>query len=146
MGPEGGSRHRDPYNPGVKAGPTYRAVVTDLDGTIVRRDGTVSAAALAAATELTRRGISLVAATGRPPAGLEAVPELARLLALAVCSGGSIGWSPQRQEVLWRHTIAAATVQQVVRFTLESLPEAGVLAYDGHGWRMTASYAAMGIV
>ena len=130
----------------MDAGPTYRAVVTDLDGTIIRRDGTVSRAALAAATELTRRGITVVAATGRPPAGLEAVPELAGLLALAVCSGGAVGWSPARREMLWRHTIAAATVEQLVRFTVESLPEAGILAYDGRGWQMTPAYQAQGFV
>ena len=126
--------------------PTYRAVVTDLDGTIVRGDGTVSPATLAAATELTRRGIRLVAATGRPPAGLESVPELAELLALAVCSGGAIGWSPARREVLWRHTIAAASVHQVIRFTVDSLPAAGILAYDGLGWRMTPAYSVLRVV
>jgi Cof subfamily protein (haloacid dehalogenase superfamily) len=130
----------------VDAGPTYRAVVTDLDGTIIRRDGTVSPAALAAATELTRRGITVVAATGRPPAGLDAVPELAGVLALAVCSGGAVGWSPARREMLWRHTIAAATVEQLVRFTVESLPDAGILAYDGRGWQMTPAYQAQGFV
>jgi len=130
----------------VHAGPTYRAVVTDLDGTIIRRDGTVSPAALAAATELTRRGITVIAATGRPPAGLDAVPELADLLALAVCSGGAIGWSPTRREMLWRHTLDPATVARLVRFTVESLPEAGVLAYDGRGWRMTPAYERVGFV
>jgi hydroxymethylpyrimidine pyrophosphatase-like HAD family hydrolase len=130
----------------VHAGPTYRAVVTDLDGTIIRRDGTVSPAALAATTELTRRGIAVVAATGRPPAGLDAVPALAELLALAVCSGGAVGWSPARREMLWRHTIDATTVDQLVRFTVESLPEAGILAYDGRGWRMTPSYGVLGVI
>lgn len=63
----------------------FDAVVTDLDGTVIRRDGTVSEATLHAAQLLKERAVPLLAATARTPAGVNALHTLAPFLTFAVC-------------------------------------------------------------
>ena len=55
---------------------TEAAVVTDLDGTIVRAGGTISEATARACHALRRQGIPVIAATARSPAGVRALTEL----------------------------------------------------------------------
>lgn len=98
-----------------------RAVVTDLDGTIVRDDGTVSEATVNAAVELGLSGIPLVAATARTPEGIKVLDALIPHLAFAVCCGGVLGWSPADGRVLWQDTIASATVRKIVRLATTHL-------------------------
>jgi hypothetical protein len=121
---------------------TCRAVVTDLDGTIVRDDGSVSAATLTAAEQLRSRGIPLVAATARTPAGIRVLETLRPYLAVAVCCGGALGASPADGRTLWRDDLAPASVDLVVRLVAGWFPAAGVAAYDGRRWLMTPDYAA----
>ena len=115
-----------------------RAVVTDLDGTIVRDDGTVSPRMLQAAQALHRNGIPLIAATARTPAGLRALEDLDGLFTLAVCSTGAIGYA--RDEVLWQQRFTGLQVRAIVAAAYQ-LAGAGVGAYDGERWLMTEAYA-----
>lgn len=124
----------------VRATTSFRAVVTDLDGTVVN-DGEISAVTIRAAAELADRGIALIAATGRTPNGIAALEALVPYLTAAVCCGGAIGWSPASGEVLWQENIDARSVGHLIRFTDEHLPGAGIAAHDGQRWRMTQAYA-----
>ncbi|WP_018348441.1 HAD family hydrolase [Longispora albida] len=119
-----------------------QAVVTDLDGTIVRRDGSVSPATLAAAAELRERGVPLVAVTARTPAGVRALGQLQPHLTLAVCCTGAMGWSPGTGEVLWQDNLAGAAVRTIIGLVREHLPEAGASGYDGRSWALTGGYVA----
>jgi Cof subfamily protein (haloacid dehalogenase superfamily) len=118
-----------------------RAVVTDLDGTVVHHDGTVSDATLAAAADLATRGIPLIAATARTPPGVATLESLTPYLTIAVCSGGAVGWAPATGETLWRETVRPESVDQLVRFTTTQLAGAGIAVHDGQRWRMTEAYA-----
>jgi Cof subfamily protein (haloacid dehalogenase superfamily) len=119
------------------------AVVTDLDGTVVRSDETVSAATIEACRSLRARDIPVIAATARSPAGVRALQDLAPLLALAVCCGGSVGYAPESGSLLWRDTLQADAVRALLAFVRTALPEAGVAVYDGDSWRMTEAYLAI---
>jgi Cof subfamily protein (haloacid dehalogenase superfamily) len=122
---------------------TGAAVVTDLDGTIVRADGTISEATVSACHALRRRGIPVIAATARSPAGVRALTELTPHLTLAVCCGGSMGYAPEPATVLWRDTLQSDAVQALLSLIRAELPEAGVAIYDGESWRMTEAYVAI---
>jgi Cof subfamily protein (haloacid dehalogenase superfamily) len=119
-----------------------RAVVTDLDGTIVNDDGSVSPRMLAAAAALRKRGIPLIAATARTPFGVGALRELAPLFTLAVCGGGSIGWVPATKEFLWQDTFDPEHSRRLIEACLR-VPGAGVGAFDGERWLMTNEYATL---
>lgn len=112
--------------------------MTDLDGTIVRDDGTVSPRMIAAAHTLARAGIPLIAATARTPAGLRALEDLDGLFRLAVCSTGAIGLAAG--VTLWQQRFAEHEVRAVVEAAYR-IPGAGVGAYDGEQWLMTQAYA-----
>lgn len=55
---------------------TVALVSLDLDGTLCRRDGTVSARNIAALAALRRQGVTVVLATGRPGSSARSLPSL----------------------------------------------------------------------
>ncbi|SCG38423.1 hypothetical protein GA0070609_0572 [Micromonospora echinaurantiaca] len=120
-----------------------RAVVTDLDGTIVRADGTASEATVAACRALRAAGIPLVAATARTPAGIRALGGLAPLISIAVCCTGAIGYDPAGDRYLWRERMPRETLVGLLDRLSGQLPEAEVAVYDGRAWFMTAAYRAV---
>jgi Cof subfamily protein (haloacid dehalogenase superfamily) len=121
----------------------FDAVVTDLDGTVVRRDGTVSEATLCAAHVLKEGGIPLLAATARTPAGVDALHTFSPLLTFAVCCSGAVGYIPASATLVWCERIPTDVVADLISFLARRLPSAGLAAYDGTQWRMTAAYHMM---
>jgi len=121
----------------------FDAVVTDLDGTVIRRDGTVSEATLHAAHFLKERAVPLLAATARTPAGVKALRALSPFLAFAVCCSGAVGYVPATATLAWCERIPRDVVTDLMAFLRQRLPSAGLAAFDGLQWRMTAAYQAM---
>jgi Cof subfamily protein (haloacid dehalogenase superfamily) len=117
-----------------------RAVITDLDGTIVRVDGTVSRATRAAAIQLEQAGIPLLAATARTPAGLSILGPLADLISGAICCNGSLGWVPAGRETLWQDTLDPRVVAAVANVLARTLPDAAFGVYNGSAWAVTPTY------
>lgn len=113
------------------------AVVTDLDGTIIGREG-ISPATLAAVADLP---VPLLVATARTPAGVAKKPELVPYIQLAICSNGAIGYDPATRRQIWRHEIDPATTAAICSVLDDRLPAAGIGAYDGHRWILDPSYA-----
>lgn len=114
-----------------------RAVVTDLDGTIVREDNTVSPRMIAAAHRLRERGVPLIIATARTPVGMRTLEGLDGLCSLAVCSMGSIGVADGA--VLWQKWFAEHEMRAVVEAT-HRFPGAGIGTHNGERWLMTEAY------
>jgi Cof subfamily protein (haloacid dehalogenase superfamily) len=121
----------------------FDAVVTDLDGTVIRRDGTVSAATLHAAHVLKERGVPLLAATARTPAGVDALHTLSPFLTFAVCCSGAVGYVPATTTLAWCERIPHDVVTDLMAFLGQRLPSAGLAAFDGLQWWMTAAYQMM---
>ncbi|MFI1734549.1 HAD family hydrolase [Streptomyces acidicola] len=78
-----------PGGPRDRPGPRYRLVATDLDGTLLRGDATVSARTRAALRRIRAAGAEHVIVTGRPARGC--LPFFAALdyRGLAVCGQGA---------------------------------------------------------
>ena len=76
-----------------------RLVATDLDGTLVRTDGTVSPLAHDVIAALDERGIPVVFVTGRPLRWAEEVFEYVGAHGLAVVSNGALVWDVVRDEI-----------------------------------------------
>ncbi|MDN5726496.1 MAG: Cof-type HAD-IIB family hydrolase [Propionibacteriales bacterium] len=77
-----------------------RVVVTDLDGTFLSPDGSVSKINSAAADRARDAGIVFLVATGRAPRGLGPIREMPGASPVAVVSNGAILYDPDRDEVL----------------------------------------------
>ncbi len=118
------------------------AVVADLDGTLVRRDFSVSQATVEALELLAAARIPIVIATARTPSGVEYLSDIGRRAALAVCCSGTIGWSSRRKCLLWQDTLDTDTVATLVE--LATGRGAGVASFDGQLWRMTLEYGHFG--
>lgn len=117
------------------------AVVTDLDGTLVRSDFSMSPATLEALDRIQAAGIRFVIATARTPQGLAYLGVPAHRVDIAVCCSGSIGWNPQRMQGMWREMLEPAAVARVVE--IGQAEAAGVASFDGALWRMTKEYARL---
>jgi Cof subfamily protein (haloacid dehalogenase superfamily) len=70
--------------------PAIRLVATDLDGTLLHTDGTVTARTRRALSALEERGVTVVFVTGRPVRWMHDLWEHVGGHGLAVCSNGGI--------------------------------------------------------
>src|ERR1017187_7559044 len=119
-------------------GVRIEAVVTDLDGTAVRSDFSVSPGTLRALDLISSAGIAFVIATARTPQGLEHFQVLAQRTTLAVCCSGAIGWSSPQQSLSWIDWMTPVAIGRVVEIAVDE--GAGVASFDGALWRMTEEY------
>ncbi len=120
-----------------------RAVVTDIDGTIARGDGSVSAATLRASRELAASGIPLIAATARTPAGLASLEPAMPAFTAAVCCNGSLGLDMRTGRPLWQQSLRAGTSARIMSVVTAQLPDSGIAAFDGCRWTLTENYLAI---
>jgi HAD superfamily hydrolase (TIGR01484 family) len=114
----------DPGPDGTR--PRPRLVATDLDGTIVREDGTISARTIAAFSRVERAGALFVLVTGRPP---RAMREIARVFAhrgTAICSNGALAYDMATGEVTAVELIPPRQLAAAVRRLREAVPGIGI--------------------
>jgi hypothetical protein len=119
-------------------GVRIEAVVTDLDGTVVRSDFSISPATLEALDLIRSSGIAFVIATARTPQGLEHFQVLAEQTSMAVCCSGAIGWSSPEKRRTWIEVMSPVVIRRVVDIAVAE--GAGVASFDGDLWRMSEEY------
>lgn len=99
-----------------------RLVATDLDGTLLRTDGTVSDRSVAALQAAVTAGITVVFATGRPPRYLDHVLERTGVAARVICGNGALVWDPTTAEPVLVRGFADGVVADVVARIRAVLP------------------------
>ncbi len=107
--------------------PRVRLVATDLDGTLLREDGTISARTVAAIRLVQRAGVVVVLVTARNWRSVIAIGEQAGVTGLAVCSNGAVVYDLARRQV---HRAAATDSVSLRRF-LAACEEVGGCCF---GW------------
>jgi Cof subfamily protein (haloacid dehalogenase superfamily) len=98
-------------------------IATDLDGTIVRSDGTISArtrAALAAAEEA---GWVVAFVTGRPPRWMKQVVEETGHRGIAICANGALVYDLHTETIVRQHPLDPAVAVQLVRSLRAAMPD-----------------------
>jgi Cof subfamily protein (haloacid dehalogenase superfamily) len=93
---------------------TPAVVATDLDGTIVRSDGTISARTKAALAAATDAGALIVIATGRPPRWLPGIADATGHSGLAICANGALVYDLATETVVDSRPLAAADVHRLI--------------------------------
>lgn len=87
--------------------PTLPAVIaTDLDGTLLRSDGTIGDRTLHALDGVQDAGAVVVFVTGRPPRWLEPVADITGHRGVAICANGALVLDMGSDEVIATHTFA----------------------------------------
>ncbi|URM97567.1 Cof-type HAD-IIB family hydrolase [Actinomadura madurae] len=77
-----------------------RVIATDLDGTIVRSDGTISARTVSALSRVERAGSMLVMVTGRPPRWMTDIAAAVGHRGVAICANGAVLYDLHTETVL----------------------------------------------
>jgi HAD superfamily hydrolase (TIGR01484 family) len=111
----------DPADPPRARSP--RIVATDLDGTLLRRDGTVSDRTRAALARVEAAGATLVFVTGRPPRWLAPVVEQTGHKGLAVCANGAVLYDLHTETVVREHLLEPEAAADLVKALRDSLPD-----------------------
>ncbi len=89
-----------------------RLIASDMDGTLLRSDDTVSDATVAELRRWADDGVPLVLATGRPPRWMRRIREVVRT-GTAVCCNGAVLLDLERFEILEEDALPPALLADV---------------------------------
>ena len=102
--------------------PRPRLVATDLDGTLLHTDGTVTDRTRAVLTALDDLGVPVVFTTGRPIRWMESLWDEVGGHGLAICSNGGIVYDVAQREVRTARTIPADVLLDVGAAIRRAIP------------------------
>ena len=115
----------------------YKIVATDLDGTIVRSDGTISDRTRDALRLAQDSGAAVIFVTGRPPRWMAPIAEATGHTGLAVCANGAILYDLGEERIVDEYALQPGDLAAVTARLLEALPEvafaverSGVLSHE----------------
>lgn len=101
--------------------PHYHIAAIDLDDTLLRRDGTISAQTQVQLTQWQAAGRQLVIATGRPPRSIaHALPDTLQDVPWVCYNGAEIRLN---QECIYSHLIPADDVQEILQQLMDETPD-----------------------
>lgn len=101
---------------------TFRLVACDLDGTLLRSDGTLSERNIAAMHAVRAAGLQVVIVTGRPPRWVDDIADQLELDGLAICANGALVYDLTTRRVVAEHLLATDVVRRLVASLRTALP------------------------
>lgn len=122
------------------SGTLPRLVATDLDGTLLRSDGSVSTYTAAVLGELEERGVHVVFVTGRPLRWAREVFAYVGGHGLAIVSNGALVWDVAADAPWLERPIPAEVALDVARALREAIPGVRFAAETLGGWAMEPGY------
>jgi Cof subfamily protein (haloacid dehalogenase superfamily) len=117
-----------------------RAVASDLDGTLLRSDGTLDARTLRALHAIEATGALVVLCTARPARWLAPLAAAAGRHGLAVCANGGVIWSVHDEQVLEQFPMAVEVAREVVARVRRVLPEGAWAVERAHAFAHEPGY------
>lgn len=101
-------------------------VATDLDGTIIRGDGTISDRTVAAFVRVERAGARFVLVTGRPPRVMTHIAARFGHRGSAICSNGALTYDMSSDTVIAGRLIAPADLAAAALALRAAIPGIGI--------------------
>ena len=101
-------------------------VATDLDGTIVREDGTISDRTVAAFARVEAAGAQFVLVTGRPPRVMKDIAAAFGHRGTALCANGALAYDMRADTVTALHLIPAAVLAVATAALRAAVPGIGI--------------------
>ncbi|WP_067450903.1 HAD family hydrolase [Actinomadura macra] len=117
-----------------------RLIATDLDGTIVRSDGTISARTVAALARVERAGAMLVMVTGRPPRWMTEIAAAVDHRGVAICANGAVVYDLHTEAVIRAHEITPDVLAEAVQRLRTISPELRFAVEYPHGFVFETRY------
>src|SRR3954468_17390070 len=99
-----------------------KVVATDLDGTLLHSDGTVSERSRRALAAAEDAGALVVLVTGRPPGGMAPVVDQPGDRGLAIVANGALVYDLHAESIVEEHLIEPEIAAEVVRALQQSVP------------------------
>jgi Cof subfamily protein (haloacid dehalogenase superfamily) len=118
---------------------TQLLIATDLDGTIVRTDGSISARTVAAFEGALERGARMIFATGRPPRWMGDVMD-AFGGGLAICGNGALIYDLDEGRILEQKLFNEVEARHVIQLLRDALPEVHFAIERIPGFRREINY------
>jgi Cof subfamily protein (haloacid dehalogenase superfamily) len=101
----------------------WRMVATDLDGTLVRTDGSISRRTCEALAAAEAAGLTVALVTGRPPRWLAPVATATGHHGVAVCANGALLYDLHTEQVVGSRLIETQVALATVVTLREALPD-----------------------
>lgn len=120
-----------------------RLIATDLDGTLLRSDGTVSPRSVDALRAVAEAGLETVLVTARPPRWLDDLAHVVGARGVAICGNGAFRYDVARGRVFDERTIAREVVTEIVRDLRDQVPGTGFAAERHNGLAAESMFAAI---
>jgi Cof subfamily protein (haloacid dehalogenase superfamily) len=108
-----------------------RLVATDLDGTLLRSDGTVSDRTRRALNATIAAGVDVVILTARPPRYIDLVAEQMGISGVVVCSNGAMLYDLATGRVTDVLALPLQTARRVARAVALAVPDVGFAIETG---------------
>ncbi|HEV7707041.1 MAG TPA: HAD family hydrolase [Asanoa sp.] len=117
-------------------------IATDLDGTLLRADKTISARTAAALDRAAAVDLPVVLVTGRPIRWLKLVYDQLAIPLPAVCANGAVVYDPARDQVLRADPLSPEVLAEIARRLADEVPEAALAVeiVDGREMRHQVEY------
>jgi hypothetical protein len=116
-------------------------IATDLDGTLLRSDGTVSDRSRRVLAAAEDAGALVVLVTGRPPRWMPPVVEQTGHRGIAVCANGALVYDLHTESVVEEHLIEPEIATEVVRALRDAVPGLAFAVERGpHGFAHEPAY------
>lgn len=120
---------------------SIRLVASDLDGTLLRTDGSLSEHSQAVLRQLQPGGVQLVLVTGRP---VRLIRELARSLDLegvVICGNGAVSYDARQDKILEQFPLSAEVTREVIVRLRRGFPEVAFAVESGLEIARETAYA-----
>jgi hydroxymethylpyrimidine pyrophosphatase-like HAD family hydrolase len=118
-------------------------VATDLDGTIVRRDGTISERTVAAFARVEAAGARFVLVTGRPPRVMGSIAAAFGHRGTAICANGALTYDMRTETVESLHLIPPPALAAAAAALRAAVPGIGIAVEYPDGHAADAAYQAV---
>jgi hydroxymethylpyrimidine pyrophosphatase-like HAD family hydrolase len=116
------------------AEPHCSLVATDLDGTIIRSDGTLSERTVAAFARIEAAGARFVLVTGRPPRVMRSIARAFGHRGTAICANGALTYDMRTESIKAVHLIPPPVLADAAAALRAAVPGIGIAVEypDGH--------------
>lgn len=100
----------------------FRLIATDLDGTLLRKDETVSERNRLALQRAQETGTMVALVSGRPPRSLRKIAHQAGVTGLAICCNGALIYDLEREAIVSHWPIAPEIASRLIAQLREVAP------------------------
>ena len=101
-------------------------IASDVDGTLLADDETITARTRAAVHAAVGAGARFILATGRPPRWISPVADALGFAPIAVCANGAVIYDPDTDRVISAHTLSVEALSRWAEIATRVIPGAGL--------------------